>query len=391
MKKVKFASTVSGICLLLILAASVLTLSCAGTTPVPSSAPATTSAPPAPAKPATPANKSIELSLATIAPNLGSMGAELTWLSQEVAKRTNGAVTIKVFWAGSLAAATEMPDGIKKGTMDIAHIPWPIYAPSIVPLHTISTQCLGYRGSPLASWIAMEKLASEFPEFNAELAANNMVRLTYNGNYSQGMIMSKKPLRTLADFKGTKLAATSMIAQNQFKAVGAVPVFMTVQQTLDATQKGVIDGELSQHGTAVRFKTYDVDKFATVLNSPPIFLQDVGFGCMMNINTWNSFTPDVQKAFTAMRAEFPLKSAEFQKQDVDQSTKVLKDNGVELITLPAADNQQWASLVPIEKSREDWIQWAVQNTKITEARLREIMARYLALYDELEKTYPPVY
>ena len=200
--------------------------------------------------------KPIELKLATVAPPQGTAEAELKWFASEVEKRTNGAAKIKIGWAGSFAGPKEMPEAIRTGSIDIAHLPWPVFAPSLFPLHTITERVSPFRGSkPLANWMAATQLHKEFPELDAEYAANNMIRMSWRGNGGQN-VETKKPVRTLEDIKGLKMAATGAMFPAMLKAVGAVPVFLTVDQVLDNMQKGVIDGDVNPVGVSVRFKIY---------------------------------------------------------------------------------------------------------------------------------------
>jgi TRAP-type C4-dicarboxylate transport system substrate-binding protein len=331
--------------------------------------------------------KPIELKLATVAPPVGATGEELKWFASEVAKRTNGAVTIRIAWAGSLAGPKEMPEAVRTGAIDIAHLPWAAFAPSLVPLHTITEKCAAFRGGkPLALQLAGVQLHKEFPEFDAEYAMNNMKRISYRGQ--GGMhVESKKPIRTLEDLKGLKISATGLLNQTLLRAVGAVPVFMMIDQVADNMQKGVIDGDMQCAAVSVRFKIYEAVKYFNRFAEPALG-QDAGFSNTINLDTWNKLPADTQKIFLDLCEEYPFKYAEFDQKDNEAAYKTIQNAGVQIIDVPASETERWKSLISIQNINEEWVKFAMQNTKVPEKRLREILARYIQLLDEMAKKYP---
>jgi len=333
------------------------------------------------------AEKPIELKLATVAPPQGTAEMELKWFASEVEKRTNGAVTVKIGWAGSFAGPKEMPEAVRTGSIDIAHLPWAAFTPSLVPLHTITERCAVFRGGkPLAMWMAGVQLHKEFPEFDAEYAANNMKRISYRGQ--GGMhIESKKPIRTLDDLKGLKLVATGATNQLFLKAAGAVPIFMTVDQVLDNMQKGVVDGDMQCAGVSVRFKIYEATKYFNRFVEPALG-QDAGFSNTINLDTWKKLPANAQKAILDLCEEYPVKFAEFDQKDTEMAYGIIQKAGVQIIDVPASETQRWKALVASHDFNEEWVKHAMKNTKVPEQRLRQIVARYMQVLDEMAMKYP---
>jgi TRAP-type C4-dicarboxylate transport system substrate-binding protein len=86
-------------------------------------------------------------------------------------------------------------------------------------------------------------------------------------------IISKTPIRHLADFQGKKLR----IFASQFQTValgrlGATPVAMTLGDVLPALQQGAIDGAVAGIGPFVHLHFGDAAKYVTETNQPAIFL-----------------------------------------------------------------------------------------------------------------------
>ena len=364
------------LCLIILLSTMLILSACAAE---PTSTPTPTPTPPTP--------EPMELSCATITPPVGSSGEELNWWAEEVAKRTNGAVTIKVYWGGSLSNPMEMPEAIRMGTIDIAHLAWAAIHPQLIPLASITdSKVAGFRDKPLAQWMAMEALFKEFPEFDAELAANNMMRLNYRG-CGCVHLLSRKPLENLDDLKGLKIGTMGETNFALVKAVGAVPVYLSVEEILDGLQKGVIDANMEAATHSIRFKRFEAASYFVNFH-PAVLGGDPGFGNMMNLDLWNSLSPDVQQVFMELREEYPMKFAEFDIIDTEGAYQDLKDNGIQVTEFPAAEIEKWTNLPVVETLKADWINWAVQNTTLSEQRIREIVERRNQLIDEMEKTYP---
>jgi len=86
-------------------------------------------------------------------------------------------------------------------------------------------------------------------------------------------VISKTPIRHLADFRGKKLR----ILASQFQTValdrlGATAVAMTLGDVLPALQQGAIDGAVAGIGPFVHLHFGDAAKYVTETNQPAIFL-----------------------------------------------------------------------------------------------------------------------
>src|SRR5580698_5528930 len=86
-------------------------------------------------------------------------------------------------------------------------------------------------------------------------------------------IISKTPIRHLADFKGKKLRIfASQFQSVAFERLGVTPVAMTLGDVLPALQQGAIDGAIAGIGPFVHLHFGDTAKYITETNSPAIFI-----------------------------------------------------------------------------------------------------------------------
>jgi TRAP-type transport system periplasmic protein len=86
-------------------------------------------------------------------------------------------------------------------------------------------------------------------------------------------VISKTPLRHLADFQGKKIRIfASQFQTVAFNRLGATPVAMSLGDVLPALQQGTIDGAAAGIGPFVHLHFGDAAKYVTETNQPAIFL-----------------------------------------------------------------------------------------------------------------------
>src|SRR5580700_6475358 len=86
-------------------------------------------------------------------------------------------------------------------------------------------------------------------------------------------IISKTPIRHIADFKGKKVRIfASQFQSTAFERLGTTPVAMTLGDVLPALQQGAIDGSIAGIGPFVHLHFVDAAKYVTETNTPAIFI-----------------------------------------------------------------------------------------------------------------------
>jgi TRAP-type C4-dicarboxylate transport system substrate-binding protein len=87
------------------------------------------------------------------------------------------------------------------------------------------------------------------------------------------IVVTRKPIRTLADFKGKKLRIFASKFQSEaFERLGVTPVAMTLGDVLPAIQQGTIDGAVTGMGPVAHMHFVDAAKYVTMTNQPSIFI-----------------------------------------------------------------------------------------------------------------------
>jgi TRAP-type transport system periplasmic protein len=143
-------------------------------------------------------------------------------------------------------------------------------------------------------------------------------------------VISKTPIRHLADFKGKKIRVLASPFQTvALDRLGVTPVAMTLGDVLPAIQQGAIDGSLSGMGVYVNMHFYDAAKYITETDQPNIFI-------ILEVNKkWYDALPkDLQEIIDREGLAQSLAINEPTRQMYVEQRKAWVANGGELIRLP---------------------------------------------------------
>jgi len=149
-------------------------------------------------------------------------------------------------------------------------------------------------------------------------------------------VISKSPIRHLADFKGKKIRVLASPFQTQaLDRLGATPVAMTLGDVVPAMQQGAIDGAVGGIVVWTPMHFIDAAKYVTETGQPAVY-------AIVEISkTWyDSLPADLQKivdedAATQQTAIYPVAIG-----IVNKARKGWTDSGGELISLPPEEQAQ---------------------------------------------------
>jgi TRAP-type transport system periplasmic protein len=147
------------------------------------------------------------------------------------------------------------------------------------------------------------------------------------------IVLSKKPIEKLADFKGQKIRVFATPLQIEpMKLLGAAPVPMPLNEVMPALQSGNIDGLLAGIPVLTAMKFFDAAKAVTEIH-PGIVVSTV----VVNKKWFDSLPPDLQRAIEEAGAAVDKGSFQVATGIIDRANKGWVDNGGRLIKLPAAE------------------------------------------------------
>lgn len=184
----------------------------------------------------------MNLRSAQLLPPTGFASEAKQWWADEIEQRTDGQVTVEIFWGGSLVAARDIPAAVAGGAAHMGHVP-STYDPARTRLWMTLDMPLNVRdywcGTSSARRVALEN-----EHLAAELERNNMVPVVgYNSGFQE--FMSKTPITTLADLEGWRMRDYGGARIRMLEELGITPISMTYGEIYEAIERGVIDASSS--------------------------------------------------------------------------------------------------------------------------------------------------
>lgn len=255
----------------------------------------------------------------------------LDTLVESAAKYSNGRLKIQLFAEGEIVPFDQTLTAVKLGTvdmMDSAGVFWE----GIIPVGAIEF------GLPMSYRMPWEKTFEDKAQALRDLFFKDglvdVVRAEYakEGHhwldfFPSGSIicLSKKPLRTLNDWKGIKIGADGVNIQF-YKAVGASGVVMSPADVYMALKLGTIDARDWDIGAITGLKWYEVAPF-----------WDQGMGTYLvnnttiNMNKWNSLPKDIQDALTKACKDRFYGAVEIYKEEFEKADALVKKGELTIV------------------------------------------------------------
>jgi len=188
------------------------------------------------------------------------------------------------------------------------------------------------------------------------------VKLLAVWTHGPGQMFTKKPIKTLEDFKGQKIRTGGGIAEQVANALGASAFVKPAPESYELLNSGVADGVFFPFESIVSFKLDKVIGQATVF---PGGLYSSSFGFFMNEDKWAKIPKKDQAIIEKYSYEYAARSNGKSWDNADQvGLSALKAAGANITTAtPAMQAEAKKRSGPII---EDWIKKA--SVKVPNAR-----------------------
>lgn len=259
-------------------------------------------------------------------------------LADRIKSMSDGRIVIKTFPTGVIVPSAEIFAAVSKGTLDLA-VACPPYHGGILPMADIEW---GYPGS----WRNREEFLLlhdyfGFSEIQRKAYAEHNIHFLEHLCGGGISLISKKPVRSLADLKGMKIRAIGGMAE-VLKKGGASVTWIPAPEIYTALSTGVVDGVVYGHITdANDLKLQEVAKYWI---SPNLQAAQGATVILVNMKRWNELSDDlkaiVQGAARTMRGRHYL-------PNLYDGQKVLKDwqekYRVKVTSLSEKDRKQLAA------------------------------------------------
>jgi len=264
----------------------------------------------------------------------------------EIEKRTNGRVKFKFYPASTLFNARQSREGVTAGMADIA-FPMSIWAfEDQYPV----TRVLGFPfvvDSSLQGSYTFYKMFQEIPEVRKEFSDVKVIGFHCTGAANLGVTGKKVP-KTLDEIKGLRVWAGSKKSISVAELLGMVPRRIKLEDLYMSLQRGSVDGALFAMAPARGYKLVEVISNWMVMNayvSPQPMV--------MNLKTWQSLPPDIQKVFDDLVLSYSGLAGTTVDNESDWVTNELKARGDNIYFM--TDEQRKRAREITQPMFDEWI------------------------------------
>lgn len=251
-----------------------------------------------------------------------------------VEKRTAGRVKVELYPANQLGQLPATIEGVVMGTIEFT-------APAVGFLIGLEPRFQVFDAAGLFDSVEHGQQVLTEPAIRRRLATFGAAKgveplITYlNGPL---MLLSHKPVRTLADIRGQKIRAPggAPLHIEPFRKLGASPLSMPLGEVLPAMQNRTIDGAIASFSVFNAFKYYDVAKGLTYL--PKSFLVATG---LVNRKFMTSLGPELEGIVRDEARKAETLFSTWGVEDLERIRKSWVGNGGEGITMSGADAKRY--------------------------------------------------
>ena len=281
--------------------------------------------------------KAEELTVATFVPPQHHTNTVMfKWFGEELEKRSDGSLTMKLFPAGQLGAGPVQQ--YKRAVEGVADITFGVaaYTPAIFPKTMLGI----LPGKAESSAEATKRLLAVFDEHLAdEFQDVKMIGLTTAAGIG---IASTRDVSTLEGMKGAKIVPYAALTTPIIEAMGAVPVQMPVTEMYTGLSTGTIDGAYATYNNMTPpWNFWDVTSHF-VENVP---VQHAVIFVVMNRDRYNGLSPEHRAIVDELSGELAsMKLAEsFDGADA-KSLTMMKDTADKSYERVAVSDEERAKM-----------------------------------------------
>ena len=254
---------------------------------------------------------------------------------ERVDKLTQGTIKIDAMPGGQIVPPFEVLDATNKKVLD----GWHSISYYWVGKNPAAALFAGPPGGPFGmdhmdwlGWLYVGGGLEMWREFYQNDLKLNLIVWPAHPSSPQALGWFKKPLKSVADFKGLKCRQTGLNAEVYAK-LGQSVVNMAGGEIVPAAQRGVIDCAEWVGGVEdLRLGLYSVFKY----HYTPGMHENNSVGELgFNLDVWKSFTPAQQEAVnSAVKDTFITWLTKWQKDNADAIEEMIKKHGVRILRTP---------------------------------------------------------
>ena len=313
---------------------------------------------------ALPAQAQTTLTFSTWVPQVHHISIWQENWTKEVDKATGGRVKF-TYLPKHPSAPPGTFDAVREGLIDLCFVT-ASYTPArhILPM---MAELPGAGDTSVANSLAYSRM--HWKHFH-KVGEYNGVKLLGVFTHGPGQMFTKKPVKSLVDFKGLKIRSGGGASELVVTALGGSPFFKPAGESYELLKSGVADGIFFPVESIVSFK------LETVLGQATLFpggIYSSSFGFFMNQDKWNKLPKQDQDLIEKLAGENIALTAGRSWDAADlKGMEAMKKSDVKIVNADAALIKEVRERsAPIE---QDWIAKASAKGVNAKAVLEEFRA-----------------
>ena len=263
----------------------------------------------------------------------------------EVDKRLAETGNYKMDWqesyGGSIVKPKGVLEGVKLGLGDIG-IVTTIFHSSKLPSQAISAVTPFVAPDAPAVARAVDEIAREFPTMQNEFAAQNQVYLATGVVLDTYQVFSTKPVTSIADLKGAKVAGAGMNLRYLEGIEGAAGVRGGLTDFYNMLQTGLVDAALLWPEAAKTFKIAEVAPYMLRADLGAVNSKTV----TVNADYWAKLPDEVKTALQEVAVAYRDHVAAIANDNAAASRDAYVAAGGTIVEVSAEDRAAWAAAIP---------------------------------------------
>ncbi len=240
---------------------------------------------------------------------------------------------------GTLATMPNMLDAVSTGIADMGHVVH-LFEPARLPLQNVVSAAPFATNDPRIATRVLHDMQKTMPAMQKSWAGLNLVYLT-SYSFDSYLLVSRKPVKSVADVKGVKIAAA---ASNMLwlEGTGATPVAATMGTAYNDIKTGVYDGAINSAMLSAAGKMYEV--------APQIVKTGFGainaFDIVFNKNSWDRLPPEVRQAIQRAADAHQEAMVARIERETDAAFQAMAKSGATVTELSPEERARWAATLP---------------------------------------------
>lgn len=262
-------------------------------------------------------------------------------VDRRLAETGNYAIEWQEAYGGTIVKPRGVLEGIRLGLGDIG-IVTTIFHNSALPSQAMSAVTPFISTDARIVARAVDEIAKEFPQIEAEFAAQNQIYLATGVVLDTYQVFSRNPISSLSDLPGGKMAGAGYNLRYLEGLEDVAGVRGGLTDFYNMLQTGVVDHAMLWPEAAMTFKIYEVAPHMLQANIGSVNSKTV----TVNKDVWDGLPDEVRLILREVAVTYRDHIASVAMERAAESVAAFQAAGGTVVGLSAEDRAAWAASMP---------------------------------------------